>query len=610
MTHPASRLACIVFALSVSGASAENRWCSQFNDSIFCDDFDRDCLVSQQPPPPQVCASDSSKGDPQLRGLWQYTSFIVNSGASCGSNMTVEEIDGILPSQPFGGRHANGGDEAGVLGQNTVDLLPHIETAMPGYTLANGSDSQPLVLTFTMGALALGAMQYNNGYMELSMGDPARLNPVSDPAKAVTDWIMAGTPDGADCVDCSLSCPQGQTASRNPWPTVCQQEFPHASCPPKMTVVRNALAVGALALLDNNPCHCCPSPTPGKTGYAYRCPAEHRNPDFPDGWQEPTNVHLSYFDGVEWRVLREGVGGPGSYGDFRWGNYWIYLTLPDGTVLGNTDSAWEEVRIVVKTSTVDIYHRTKNVNPDGNGGWVETWVESLAKDLPRRYTGGFNRLRAGTDEGCQLIPRWASNYRNAYECDLLNGDKYGKRRCKINNEYSCRGGNSPYRSSAVSFDNVRLHGGIGVVGACCLGNGDCSILSPEECAAAQGVFRGSGTLCDTSICQGACCLPRGVCAMAPVAACSGRFRGPGTTCGEPCCPDPFADWDGDRDMDAADFAALQRCLNKPVGTPQNECACFDRDADGTIDTDDVQAFVACAAGPSIGGESIPPGCGP
>ncbi len=611
MRHVKSAATAIALMFLVSAASAStDRWCSGFNDSIFCDDFDRDCIVAEQPAPPEVCADGATKGDPQLRGIWRYTSFIVNSGATCGSNMTVEDVVTVLPTHPFGGRHANGGDEAGVLGQNTVDLQPYIGTAMPGYTLADGSDAQPLVLTFTMGAAALGAMQYNNGYMELSHGDPDRWNPVTDPAKAVTDWILAGANDPTGCVDCALSCPAGETASHNPWPTICQQESPHASCPPKMTTVRSALAFGALALLDSNPCHCCPSTTPGKTGYAARCPAEYRNPEFPDGWQEPTNWHLSYFDGVEWRVLHEGVGGPGSYGDFRWGNYWIYWTKPDGTIVGNTDSGWEEVRVTIKTHTMDVYHRTKNVNPDGNGGWVEVWVESLATDLPRRYSGGFNRLRAGTDEGCQLIRQGAPNYNNAYECDLLYGDKYGKRRCKINNEYFCGGGNAHYRSSGVAFDNVRLSGGIGVVGACCLADGSCNVLSPTECAAAQGVFRGSGTVCHSSVCFGACCQPGAGCALDSVTHCSGRFRGPGTDCGSPCCPSPFADWDVDHDVDAGDFAALQRCLTADAGAIQDGCSCFDHNADGTIDADDVMSFANCATGPSVAAGPVPPDCAP
>ncbi len=602
----------LVAAVSLTGQSqaTPNRWCSEFNDSIFCDDFDRDCLVAEQPPPPQVCEEDSNKGDPQLRGIWRYSSFIVQSGATCGSNMTVEDVTNVLPTHPFGGRHANGGDEAGVLGQNTVDLGPYISAVMPGYTLANGSDSQPLVLTFTMGAGALGAMQYNNGYMELSQGDPDRWNPVTDPAKAVTDWIPAGTTDGTGCIDCSLSCPEGQTASHNLWPTICQQEFPNAACPPKMTTVRNALALGALALLDNNPCHCCPSTTPGKIGYASRCPEEYRNPDFPDGWQEPTSWHLSYFDGIEWRVLREGMGGPGSYGDFRWGNYWIYWTKPDGTIVGNTDSAWEEVRITIKTNTVDIYHKTKNVDPDGNGGWIETYVESLATDLPRRYSGGFNRLRAGTDEGCQLIKQGAPNYNNAYECDVLYGDKYGKRRCKINNEYFCGGGNAHFRSSAVAFDNARLYGGVGVMGACCLSDGTCNVMSPPDCATAQGTFRGSGTTCNGTICNGACCQPHAGCAQTLVTACPGRFRGPGTGCDSPCCPSPFADWDGDRDVDMDDFAMLQTCLTTGGGTLGAGCDCFDHNGANGIDQLDVMSFIDCVTGPSLVPESVAPECKP
>ena len=68
------------------------------------------------------------------------------------------------------------------------------------------------------------------------------------------------------------------------------------------------------------------------------------------------------------------MGGAGSYGDFRYGNDYI---RGDGSGEGNTDSAWETVEIRIKTSTVDIYHKTKMVDMV-NGQWVETDIESMA----------------------------------------------------------------------------------------------------------------------------------------------------------------------------------------------------------------------------------------
>lgn len=69
------------------------------------------------------------------------------------------------------------------------------------------------------------------------------------------------------------------------------------------------------------------------------------------------------------------------------------------------------------------------------------------------------------------------------------------------------------------------------------------------------------------------------------------------------CHDPFADADGDGDVDQTDFATWQLCYSgsgRPVG---GDCRCFDRDAagagDGDVDADDYAAFQACASGPAI-----------
>ncbi len=71
------------------------------------------------------------------------------------------------------------------------------------------------------------------------------------------------------------------------------------------------------------------------------------------------------------------------------------------------------------------------------------------------------------------------------------------------------------------------------------------------------------------------------------------------------CHDPFADADGDGDVDAADFAVFQRCLGPNGGTSSEACGCFDRpvppavQGDGDVDQDDLLAFIACASGPAI-----------
>lgn len=69
------------------------------------------------------------------------------------------------------------------------------------------------------------------------------------------------------------------------------------------------------------------------------------------------------------------------------------------------------------------------------------------------------------------------------------------------------------------------------------------------------------------------------------------------------CHDPFADYDGDGDVDQADFGVLQRCFTGTTpGIPTFDdivCHCFDRNGDNDIDQDDMTLFTKCASGPEV-----------
>jgi hypothetical protein len=72
------------------------------------------------------------------------------------------------------------------------------------------------------------------------------------------------------------------------------------------------------------------------------------------------------------------------------------------------------------------------------------------------------------------------------------------------------------------------------------------------------------------------------------------------------CNDPFADADGDHDVDQADFSVWQLCYTGDGGTLPTiptYCRCFDREnqglGDGDVDFQDFQPFEACASGPGI-----------
>lgn len=82
------------------------------------------------------------------------------------------------------------------------------------------------------------------------------------------------------------------------------------------------------------------------------------------------------------------------------------------------------------------------------------------------------------------------------------------------------------------------------------------------------------------------------------------------------CHSPFADFDGDGDVDQADYAQFQLCYtgaSAPGGLIDvANCDCFDRedadgnnqfgklsDGDGDVDADDLGRFLACFSGPSL-----------
>ncbi len=111
--------------------------------------------------------------------------------------------------------------------------------------------------------------------------------------------------------------------------------------------------------------------------------------------------------------------------------------------------------------------------------------------------------------------------------------------------------------------------------------------------------------------RGACCTPSG-CTETWAGECVGanvEFQGAGTTCATSDCTyrvcyDPFADADGDGDVDQLDFAVLQACYTGAGGTLSDwpvKCSCFNRDApvDQDVDGVDFSAWIPCASGPGI-----------
>ncbi len=67
------------------------------------------------------------------------------------------------------------------------------------------------------------------------------------------------------------------------------------------------------------------------------------------------------------------------------------------------------------------------------------------------------------------------------------------------------------------------------------------------------------------------------------------------------CNLPFADADGDHDVDSADFGVWQQCFGPAQSLPASAayCSCFDQVADGHINEADLGLFLKCATGPNV-----------
>ncbi|MBI4581931.1 MAG: hypothetical protein HY718_19695 [Planctomycetes bacterium] len=100
--------------------------------------------------------------------------------------------------------------------------------------------------------------------------------------------------------------------------------------------------------------------------------------------------------------------------------------------------------------------------------------------------------------------------------------------------------------------------------------------------------------------KGACChRPSLECTLEFPGDCDGEWLGPETVCTR-CCPKPFSDADQDGDVDAADFARFQACLNTGGGAILAGCECWDQDENGLVEeTDFIHGFVNCGTGAEI-----------
>ena len=78
------------------------------------------------------------------------------------------------------------------------------------------------------------------------------------------------------------------------------------------------------------------------------------------------------------------------------------------------------------------------------------------------------------------------------------------------------------------------------------------------------------------------------------------------------CATPFADLDGDQDVDQVDFGLFQTCYTTPWTTVTSRmCRCVDKGKDGMVDAIDLIQFSNCYTGPMIPWtQALTPSCSP
>jgi len=439
-------------------ASHAQTWCStNFPHAVVCEDFDRYC--PEPPPYPQACPPNMGWDPKVLWAKWKPT-------GRCGAFIAID--DSWFSSSPSGGKTNTqcGGDP----GYAVRQLADEIRNAYgPQFGAAMGSDLNPLVLEFVINGQS-GRGQYSLSYFELSHGGPSNL----------TDFAYSEQ----WCTDC-----KGRYGR---YPIICQQENPPPACPPiSQAPMYPSIAAGFVALLDTNPCH---------HGESYTA---------------PHNYHLSFFDGIKWYRLRQGLF-PGE-GDFR---------IRRGE---------NKIRITIRSTTLKVEMTCTYPNP-AEYSWCE---------MPRGYLGPFSTMTLGYKHSCHLkLGEWVC--RDIPDCvnGVLNG-------------------------GVPSYDNIALYGGMGYAGsgACCFPDTSCLGLHQGDCAALGGEFAGSGTTCETVACCPSFLPDHNMDTQVDLQ----DFGWIQTCLAGPQVPAPrlecnCADLDGDGDVDQDDIAVFIRCLTGP-GAP-------------------------------------------
>ncbi len=502
-----------VLVCSAAAPSQAGLWCySIMTDptvaqTIVCDDFDRYCV--NPPAWPERCPNGSVPHQAPFDANWPEVTTSANP-MRVHDEYKVSGDPLYAESWPFTARYYSGANpDAGNYyydAQRSRDLRPGIAALDPSKNIVNGTDANPLILTFVYHFHDEGRQYYQSQYVDLSLNDGTAID------RAPTDH--------AHSEDCSQGPGCGDMTG---YPIICQQnDFAASSiwgCPPLSSLpAHSSIAVGILSWLDTNPCHCME-----EVAHAAQ------------------NWHLVSFDGKEWWTLKSNlfpgggtrtpIGGapepppaeckiksPGDFGLFNGRNI---------------------VTVTIKTSTikVELYYRQMCATDNTQKWDITHWAE-----IPRQYLGGFNNISLGAAEGCELD----ASGQCTEPRHLLGPNGHG--------------GNAEIDSVAV-VDGVL--GTYTAEGACCESDGTCVLADQSACAILGGDFKGPGSTCETVLC---CPTPfadadrDGDVDQPDFGAWQLCLTGPGG--GVPAGCECF-DRDSDNNVDADDFLEFGRCWTGP-----------------------------------------------
>ncbi|MBI4582205.1 MAG: hypothetical protein HY718_21090 [Planctomycetes bacterium] len=494
----ASCVCCLV--VNEGGLLAENTWCSTNHpEGIFCADFDRYCV--DPPPEPEACPVGAVRTG--MADIW-------NVEHNCGWVPGVH--DEYYSSSPFcvkigcqdGGNH---------LGYANMGLNNFAKAKFgAAYTAVLATDLTPLTFEFAMNGRTFDKIRSGNIYVELGYGRTGDLIPGQD---SLTNWVISD-----NCQPC------GDTSDNTGyWPILCRQRsrpgrpMP-AACPNIDTAsIIPAIAAGAVAFLDNNPCHC------GESGYHW-----------------PHATRLAFFDGREWFILGNGLFPDPGGSEPATGNFELV-----------TGDVQHRVRFTITSTKVTVEMRAAGV---------------LSRcQVPLAYIGPSSSILMGFQAPCQLqAGTWSCN--GAPDCNGPCGSGQSPQVCCLR---GAPGGGT------VTVDDVAVQGGQGYAdpGACCfpdttcldnLRQGDCTVL-------------GGNAAAPTSTCAAtACCPPLLVdhdmdtdvdvedFGWFQTCLSSGTYLPP------PTLPCACADLDGDVDVDIDDFTIFAGCMLGPGIPADPGCA--------------------------------------